>query len=159
MNLTELSNSGVKVREYTPGRYQVIFKWKNQRHFLYKNWDNTKLTEHNAERLKVRIAYDMLEHKDTFDPESYKHTQKNFDRLIQKWSKGSTCGQDYKRAKERICNNLFIPYFKKVDVSAIAKKELEDFYTHLNGKGLAIKTVNNTMLELKDSSSGLKVRT
>ncbi len=148
MNLTELPDSGVRVGKYLQNRWRIIFTWKNKRHFIYKNWDGTKLNEHNAERLKVRITYDMTEHKDTFDPESYKHTVKNFDRLVLKWVKESTCGQDHKRTRERMCNNFFILHFKKLDVPAIRKKEIEDFFKSLKEKGLAAKTVNNIMHEL-----------
>jgi len=51
--------------------------------------------------------------------------------------------------RELLCQNLFIPHFQKSDVTRITKKEISDFYTALNGKGLPIKIINNTMLELK----------
>src|SRR4030042_4291353 len=124
MNLTELPDCGVRVGKYLQNRWRIIFTWKNKRHFIYKNWDGIKLNEHNAERLKVRITYDMTEHKDTFDPESYKHTQKHFDRLILKWVKECNISNDYRRSRELLCQNTFIPHFKKMDVSGITKKEI-----------------------------------
>jgi len=142
-----LNESLVKVREYEPGRWQVYFTWKNKRYFLYKNWDGTKLIEHSAQRLKVRIGYDMLQKKEEFNPGEYKHTHNQFDVLAKKWLDDSSCSSDYKNIRKLIIKNYFIPHFHKLDVKSINKNDIKKFCKSIENRSL--KYQKNLRGELK----------
>jgi integrase len=127
-----------------PPLWQVYFGGNHDRFFTQRD-SNGNLLRSKEQALNMLMSINRKNYKPlpTVD-----HTY-DFGKLALKWVEKSTCEIEWKEKRQRIVDNLFIPYFgARTDIRAIGDKVF-NFQSHLKGRGLSQKTVNNYLLELK----------
>jgi len=104
----------IRFREIRPGQYQVYFTHQRKRIFLQRDAIGDPLRDMG----QVKAVIGQIQ-ANGYDPADW-FKKIPFDKTIKKWVESSECSPDWQKKRETIVDNLFIPYFKKRDVSQIA---------------------------------------
>ena len=118
----------IHYRQTRPGHFQVYFFEKGKRVYLQRN----SLGEPLRTLKQVKSVIADLE-GNGYNPR-YWTFKIPFDKTIREWVKLSDCSLDWQRKKEKIVENLFVPYFKKSDCLQINDDSIAEFQKTLKSK-------------------------
>ena len=78
----------------------------------------------------------------------------NFDVAIRNWVASSTCSPEWKEKRQRLIDNVLIPYFRNKNILSFEDDDLKQFVNDLREKGLKDKTIKNYLGELRGFFKG-----
>jgi len=140
-----MKGKGFHCREHRKNHFQVYFSHQGKQVHLQKNQNGYPLTS-EKEAVDLMIFLD----KNGYDPRLFQKDKSfQFDEAAQTWVELTKKDTERMKERERFVDKIFKPFFGKMDIRTIETVHIDQFITHLQGKGFQGSYIRNILGDLR----------
>ena len=138
-------NKGLHCREHRPGKWQVYFSHEGKQVHLQRDQNGHLLKSEDA-----AIGLMGYIDKNGYDPRSFgKDKSFQFDAAARIWVELTKKPTERMKERARFVEQIFIPFFSKLDIKTIKTVHIDQFITFLQGKGFQGSYIRNILGDLR----------
>jgi uncharacterized protein (UPF0335 family) len=138
-------DKGIHCREHRPGRWQVYFNHEGKQIHLQRDQSGHILKSEDA-----AIHLMMYINQNGYDPRVFGRDKSfQFDVAVRAWVELTKKDTERMKERERFVEQIFIPFFGKMDIKTIKTVHIDQFITHLQGKGFQGSYIRNILKDLR----------
>lgn len=140
-----LKDKGIHCREHRPGHWQIYFSHEGKQVHLQRDQNGHPLkSEMEAASLMLYI------NQNGYDPRKFgKDKTFQFDVAAKTWVELTKKDTERMKERERFVNQIFTPFFGKMDIKTIKTVHIDQFIAHLQSKGFGGSYIRNILNDLR----------